>query len=148
HPNIVHAFDAGPVGASYFLTMEYIEGTDLDRMVRRSGPLPIVQAIDYARQAALALQHIHEKGLVHRDVKPSNLLLVGHTSVVKLSDLGLARFQQVEDVEAAAALTAAVATKIVTPVGAVMMGTPDYLAPEQALDFHAADIRADIYALG
>lgn len=148
HPNIVHAFDAGPVGASYFLTMEYVEGTDLDKLVRRSGPLPIAQAIDYARQAALGLQHVHEKGLVHRDVKPSNLLLVGQASVVKLSDLSLARFQQVEDAEAAAALTAAVATQVVTPAGAMMMGTPDYLAPEQALDFHAADIRADIYSLG
>src|SRR5262249_16732548 len=75
HPNIVHALDAGPVGATHFLAMEYIEGIDLQHLVKESGPLPVGQACDYIRQAALGLQHIHENGLVHRDIKPSNLLL-------------------------------------------------------------------------
>jgi serine/threonine-protein kinase len=149
HPNIVHAYDAGPIGETYFLAMEYVEGVDLDRLVRRSGPLSAPEACDYVRQAALGLQHAHERGLVHRDIKPSNLFLArskgpgAPAGVVKLLDLGLARFR-----EGTQGPSEAVATRIVTPVGAVLMGTPDYMAPEQANDFHAADIRSDVYGLG
>jgi len=151
HPHIVHAYDAGPIGETYFLAMEYVEGVDLDRLVRRSGPLSATEACAYVRQAALGLQHAHERGLVHRDIKPSNLFLArskgpGATGVVKLLDLGLARFREVEGKQQPAA--EAVATRILTPVGSVLMGTPDYMAPEQANDFHAADIRADVYSLG
>jgi hypothetical protein len=77
HPNIVHAYDAGPLGPTHFLAMEYVEGTDLQRLVKQAGPLPPAQACDYVRQAALGLQYAHEKGLVHRDIKPSNLVLTG-----------------------------------------------------------------------
>src|SRR5262249_54266744 len=75
HPNVVVAYDADQVNSTHFFAMEYVEGTDLARLVRESGPLPVVFACDYIRQAALGLQHAHERGLVHRDIKPSNLLV-------------------------------------------------------------------------
>lgn len=94
----MHAFDAGPGGGTYFLAMEYIEGIDLDRLVAQNGPLPVLHACDYLRQAALGLQHAHEHGLVHRDIKPANLLVTprpgtseGILGTVKILDLGLAR---------------------------------------------------------
>jgi serine/threonine protein kinase len=76
HPNLIRAYDAGPLGDTYFLAMEYIEGTDLDELVRQGGPLRPARACEYIHQAALGLQAIHEHGLVHRDIKPANLLLV------------------------------------------------------------------------
>jgi serine/threonine-protein kinase len=146
HPSVVHAYDAGPIGRAHVLVMEYVEGTDLDRLVKQSGPLPVAQASDYIRQAAVGLQHIHGRNLVHRDIKPSNLLVSGVAAnekpaqQVKILDLGLARLQRGgKDGDA---------TSVFTPTGAVMIGTPNYLAPEQAIDFHAADIRSDIYGLG
>src|SRR5262249_46140961 len=69
HPNIVLAFDAGQTGQTHYFAMEYIDGIDLSRLVKESGPLPVVKACDYIRQAALGLQHAHERGLVHRDIK-------------------------------------------------------------------------------
>ena len=75
HPNIVLAYDADEVGGTHLLVMEYVEGTDLAKLVKKKGPLPVEQACDYIRQAALGLQHAFEKGLVHRDIKPPNLLL-------------------------------------------------------------------------
>jgi serine/threonine-protein kinase len=144
HPNIVHAYDAGPIGDNYYLAMEYIEGTDLFRMVRQQGPLPLEQACEYIRQSAMGLQHIHERGLVHRDVKPSNLLVTSPQGgqaggLVKILDLGLARLQRPVSGEM---------TRELTSNNPVTMGTLDYMAPEQALDFHQADIRADVYSLG
>ncbi len=135
HRHIVQAHDAGFVGDTWFLAMELLEGTDLESLVRRHGPLPVDQACEYARQAALGLQHAHERGLVHRDIKPSNLFLTAEG--IKLLDLGLARPQALADGEAAG----------LTRANAVM-GTPDYLAPEQALDPRRADARSDLYALG
>ena len=134
HPNIVHAYDAGPVGDSHFLVMEYIEGTDLARLLQERGPLPVGEACDYVLQAALGLQHAHERGLVHRDLKPSNLL-VEKGGRIKVVDFGLARFQ--EDP----------VTDPLTQQG-VVLGTVDYMAPEQILDAHAVDARADLYSLG
>src|SRR5208282_4698389 len=126
--------------------MELIEGTDLNCMVEKNGPLSVPQAVDYVRQAALGLQHIHERGLVHRDIKPSNLLVThsqgaqsAGSGVVKILDLGLARLQQPFQKDPTGNLTGTVP---------VTMGTLDYMAPEQALDFHNADIRSDIYSLG
>src|SRR5262245_4393149 len=149
HPNIVHAYDAGPIGTAHALVMEYVEGIDLSRRVKQSGPLPVDQACACIRQSALGLQHAHEQGLIHRDVKPSNLMLVQATGVVKILDLGLARLHRGASPQLVADVPDDRSTGSLTPVGGVlMMGTPDYLAPEQALDFHAADIRADIYSLG
>jgi serine/threonine-protein kinase len=141
HPNIVLAYDAGQAGSTHYFAMEYVEGVDLARLVRENGPLPWPRACEYLRQAALGLQHAHEKGLVHRDIKPSNLLVskvtdrAGATAeVVKLLDLGLARLQS----DGETGLTRAGCT----------VGTPDYMAPEQAMNSRAADIRADLYSLG
>lgn len=135
HPNIVRAYDARKIGDIHFLVMEHVDGLNLNELVERCGPLPVAEACELARQAALGLQAAHEHGLVHRDIKPSNLML-SRQGQVKILDLGLAR------VHAAPGLTGQR-----TAVGQVM-GTPDYMAPEQASDSHAVDIRADIYSLG
>jgi tRNA A-37 threonylcarbamoyl transferase component Bud32 len=139
HPNIVIAHDADQVGDTYFLVMEYVAGTDLHRLVKERGPLPVDRACDYVRQAALGLQHAHERGLVHRDIKPANLLLTTEGEVVKVLDLGLALIGKSADEPEAATATSAPGQ---------VMGTPDFMAPEQALGSHDADIRADIYSLG
>jgi serine/threonine-protein kinase len=144
HPNIVHAFDADQAGDTHFFVMEYIEGIDLKELVSKSGPRPLAQACDYIRQAALGLQHAHERGLVHRDIKPSNLLLTttDHspltTHQIKLLDLGLARLEVAADDDSSGPLTQE----------GLVMGTFDYLAPEQAKNSHTVDIRADLYSLG
>jgi serine/threonine protein kinase len=138
HPNVTLVFDADQVGDTHFFTMEYVEGWTLAQMLDRHGPLPVGLACDVARQAALGLQHAHEAGLVHRDVKPSNLLLARQGGVVKVADLGLACLAPDWQVEGLPALTDS----------GVGMGTADYAAPEQALDAHGVDIRADVYSLG
>ena len=93
HPNIVRAFDADEVDGTHLLVMEYVEGTDLAKLVKKDGPLPVDKACDYCRQAALGLQHAYERGLVHRDIKPHNLLLTPG-GVVKILDMGLARLDR------------------------------------------------------
>jgi hypothetical protein len=138
HPNIVTVHDCGLVGDTLFLVLEYVEGTDLARQLR-AGPLPVHQACEYVRQTALALQHAHERGLVHRDIKPGNLLLDTGGAHVKVLDLGLALLAKAPNPEApSTALTGA----------GTVLGTLAYLAPEQALDPHGVDIRADLYSLG
>ncbi len=140
HPNIILVHDAHQAGAVHFLAMEYVEGKDLGRVLKERGPLPAAEACEYARQAALGLQHAHERGLVHRDVKPANLILTADGATVKVLDLGLARLR--------AAPGAAEADPGLTRDGAIM-GTPDYLPPEQAGgDSGLADARADVYSLG
>jgi serine/threonine protein kinase len=152
HPHIVHAYDAGPIRQAHVLVMEYAPGVDLARAVKRRGPLPIEDACDCIRQAAVALQYIYEKGLVHRDVKPSNLLLTSKPGpgpgLLKVLDLGLSRLGKVEPEGEIPDRIKNASSARLTPDGALVVGTPDYLAPEQALDFHAADTRADIYSLG
>jgi serine/threonine protein kinase len=135
HPNIVAAYDADEAAGTHFLVMEFVAGTPLDLVVARRGPLPVREACDLVRQAALGLQHAHERGLVHCDIKPQNLLLTPGGQV-KVLDFGLARIR--EDLEAGAEDL---------PSG-TLLGTPDYLAPEQARNPGRADIRADIYSLG
>jgi serine/threonine protein kinase/protein involved in polysaccharide export with SLBB domain len=134
HPHIVRAYDAREIGGAPVLIMEFVEGMDLGRLVRRLGPLPTADACELVRQACLGLQYIHEQGLVHRDLKPSNLMLT-RQGTVKILDLGLARFHFEQSEEE------------MTNSGQAM-GTADYMAPEQASDSHAVDIRADIYSLG
>jgi serine/threonine protein kinase len=138
HPNIVVIYDAGEVAGRHFLAMEYVAGGDLARLVKTCGPLPPALACDYAWQAALGLQHAFERDMVHRDVKPSNLLLTADRGLVKVLDMGLALLNYGPGTPAAAAPDREGAA----------VGTPDYVAPEQALDPHAVDIRADIYGLG
>lgn len=136
HENVVMAYDAGQQDDIHFFAMELVEGVNLARKVRETGPLLVLEACEYVRQAALGLQHAHERGLVHRDIKPSNLLL-SKSGVIKILDMGLARLYDYDDDHD---------TRI-TQEGLVI-GTPDFIAPEQARDSRAADIRADIYALG
>src|SRR5262245_57852072 len=143
HANIVTAYDADEAGGLHFLVMEYVEGRGLADLVRERGPLPAAEACEHARQAALGLQHAHEPGLVHRDIKPHNLM-VTPAGQIKILDFGLARLARApeEAVRSAGAPACAL-----TGAGAVM-GTADYIAPEQAADPRSADIRADIYSLG
>jgi serine/threonine-protein kinase len=160
HPNIVMAFDADEIDGIHFYTMEYVEGTTLSHIVKRSGPLPISMACEYVRQVASGLQHAHEKGMVHRDIKPSNLIQTwtsrpldptagaradeqnrqlwgSHMPVIKILDMGLVR--------PTGALNVTVGS--LTEKGA-LMGTPDYISPEQALNAQTVDIRSDLYSLG
>lgn len=136
HPNIVRAFDADEADGVQFFAMEFVEGTDLARLIKEQGPLPISLACDCIRQAALALQHASERGLVHRDIKPSNLILT-RKGIVKVLDLGLARLMAT-DIDMSASLT---------ETGTVL-GTPDFISPEQARNSRLVDIRADLYSLG
>jgi serine/threonine-protein kinase len=152
HPNIVQFWDADQCGDSYYCAMEHIEGTDLGKYVRLMGPLPAAEACDYIRQAALGLQHAHEQGLIHRDIKPANLFLVSdgvisnragkankdHSPLtIKILDWGLAGLRPPRK----AASPGAAEPK-------VMVGTADYLSPEQALSPAQVDIRGDLYSLG
>ncbi len=133
HPNIVRATDAGEVEGVQYLVMELVEGIDLARLVRVRGPLPVREACELIRQAAEGLDYTHAQGLVHRDVKPSNLMLAD-AGQVKILDLGLALLAH----EGGADLTGLNRA----------LGTLDYMAPEQARDSHRVDRRADIYGLG
>ncbi len=147
HPNLVAALDAAPLAADPLgepglaLVMEYVEGRTLADVLRSEGLPPIRHACDWARQAALGLGHAHEQGLVHRDIKPSNLILTGK-GLIKVVDLGLARIHDPDERP-----TLGPDGEPLTASG-IVLGTPDYLAPEQADDPHAADGRSDIYSLG
>jgi len=135
HKNIVRAYDIDNEGTIHYLVMEFIEGRDLQQLVKAKGPLDYDLAADYIAQAADGLEHAHNSGLIHRDIKPANLLVDGK-GVVKILDMGLARF----DDEERSSLTVAHEENV--------LGTADYLSPEQALDSHNVDRRADIYSLG
>lgn len=134
HPNIVRAYDAREIEGARFLVMELVDGLDLTGALRHAGPLPVADACEVIRQAALGLQCAHENQLVHRDIKPGNLMLTS-TGQVKILDLGLARFEAGRPGEE------------MTSTG-MALGTLDDMAPEQASDEHHIDIRADIYSLG
>jgi|DewCreStandDraft_5_1066085.scaffolds.fasta_scaffold00175_11 serine/threonine protein kinase len=140
HPNVVQVFNADQSGDVIYYEMEWIDGTDLTKLVRQHGPLPVDQACDYIRQAALGLQHAHELGMVHRDIKPSNILVSRDGRQVKLVDMGLARILDDKSITTEEG-------KRITREGFVL-GTPDFLAPEQARNPMMVDIRADIYSLG
>jgi eukaryotic-like serine/threonine-protein kinase len=154
HPNIVMALDANEVDDLLFLVMEFVDGCDLDSLVRRRGPLPLGLARDVMRQATEALHYAHGQGMVHRDIKPANLLIPKDAVVraftgvpgtppatapvaVKVVDFGLARLRQ-----------SGQAQTLISRTEAGFLGTPDYVAPEQARNAHAADGRSDLYSLG
>ena len=133
HPNIVHTFDVGDDKGVHFIALELVAGGDLENRIKQRGIFADNEALGIIREVALGLQHAHEKGLVHRDIKPPNILFDadGHA---KLSDLGLVKMSDPE-------------TSHLTQSGMVV-GTPHYIAPEQARGESDIDVRADIYALG
>jgi phosphate ABC transporter phosphate-binding protein len=137
HVNIIMAFDAGESPAGPFLVMEFIQGRDLATEVKAAGPLSLADAVDCARQAARGLEYAHDQGLIHRDIKPANLMR-DVRGVVKVADLGLARIKNSQLAQDESALTRA----------GVVVGTVDYMAPEQAVDSSTVDHRVDIYSLG
>jgi serine/threonine protein kinase len=138
HPNVVTAYAALQVGGLLVFAMEYVDGEPLSAVVRRRGPLPVANACYYAYQAALGLRHAFEKGMVHRDIKPQNLILArtGKRHVVKVLDFGLAKATSENGF-----------TRALTVEGD-LLGTPDYMAPEQWQNVRGTDTRADIYSLG
>ena len=135
HPNIARALDADKIGELQLLVLELVPGQNLQEFLTKRGRLSVADACRCVRQACVGLQHAHERGLVHRDLKPHNLMLTPDGKI-KILDFGLAKI-------ASEQRTATGLTREKS-----MMGTPDYLAPEQALDAATADIRADIYSLG
>lgn len=138
HPNVVMAYDADEADAGHFLVMEFVNGRDLAACVEQEGQMPLARAVDCILQAARGLAYAHSQGIIHRDIKPHNLLR-DENGVVKVTDLGLARLNH--GVEGPAAGTD------VTMAGGVI-GTADYMPPEQAVDSTTIDHRADIYSLG
>ncbi|MEZ6060445.1 MAG: serine/threonine-protein kinase [Planctomycetaceae bacterium] len=137
-PHVVKAINAGKVGETDFLVMEYVNGEQIDHIAARLERLPIGLACEIIRQTAVGLQHAHECGMVHRDVKPSNLMINWDSEgigTIKLMDMGLVRLTEDEE------------DRSVTRAGQVM-GTPDYMSPEQGWDTSKVDIRSDIYSLG
>ncbi len=143
HPNIVRAFQTGTSGDLNYIVMEYLEGETLEDVLHRRGKMPPGEAVRLVYQALQGLDHIHAQGLVHRDLKPSNMMLIGSDSdstmhaTLKLLDIGLGRtmFDETGGDEN------------LTTEG-VLLGTPDYMSPEQARDPRTIDIRSDIYSLG
>jgi len=138
HDNIVKAYSAMQLGDLLVFAMEYVQGEDLAKIVKKQGPLPIVNACHYARQVALGLEHAFERDMVHRDIKPHNLIVAraGKKRTVKILDFGLAKATSEKKLD-----------RELTGEGK-MLGTPAYMAPEQGLDASTADTRADIYSLG
>jgi serine/threonine protein kinase len=134
HPHVVRALDVLQTRTHLYLVLEFMGGKDLGAVIKERGPLPIHEAVHYALQAARGLQYAHSQGIVHRDVKPANLLLTKE-GVVKLSDLGLAVLDQGDQQSNAI-------------MKGLCLGTPEYMAPEQAENAHAADPRSDLYSLG
>lgn len=137
HPNIVTAYDADQTGDTHFLVMHYVAGCDLALLVREHGPLPVADAVNCIMQSARGLEYAHSRGIIHRDVKPQNLLL-DESGTVKILDLGLARFETTGFDTCSTSLTQS----------GTFLGTIDFVSPEQALGSKHADRRSDVYSLG
>ncbi len=137
HPNIVMAYDADEAKVGHFLVMEYVNGQDLASLVQKQGPMGIAEAVDCILQSARGLEYVHVQGMIHRDMKPANLLRDA-SGTVKVTDLGLARISSA---------STALHSNALTQAGGVL-GTVDYMPPEQALDSTNLDHRSDIYSLG
>lgn len=137
HPNIVRTLEANLTENTGFLAMEFLPGSDLRKVLEKQSFLPIARACDFARQTALGLQHAHDAGLVHRDIKPGNLMICG--SSLKILDFGLVRTH-----------TGISGDSFIGSGSFVgeLLGTADYMSPEQAMDATSVDIRTDIYSLG
>lgn len=133
HENLVNGIDIGEDSGHYYFAMEYLEGKNMAEILEQSGALPSQEASELVLQVARGLAYAHEHGVVHRDIKPGNIMLTAD-GVAKLTDLGLAQQRDAE-------LT------VLTQTGTAM-GTPYYMAPEQARDAKRADRRSDIYSLG
>ena len=136
HPNIIRIFDVNQQDDTHYMVMEYVEGCDLYDQVTDNGPVSFEFARDCVIQAAQGLSHAHEKKLIHRDIKPANLFRT-HSGTVKVLDLGLALLKSDDDENG-----------LSNQYNESTMGTADYLAPEQAINSHEVDHRADIYSLG
>ena len=134
HRNVVRTFDLGEVDRIYYITMEYVRGTTVATLIKEAGRLAVPAALTIGKQVCRALEVAHEAGIVHRDIKPQNLL-VDPTGFLKVTDFGIARLTGPQTDE-----------KALTVTGAVV-GTPQYMAPEQLLG-EPVDGRADIYATG
>lgn len=138
HPNIVQAYDARVDDGLYYLIMEFVDGSNLDVLVKRDGPLSVARSVDIIIQAARGLSAAHQRGVTHRDIKPGNLLL-DRAGTVKILDMGLARYES-------APVEATPHTELTTT--GLILGTAAYMAPEQARNMKNADVRSDIYSLG
>jgi serine/threonine-protein kinase len=149
HTNIVSVFDAGEVDGRHYIAMEFVDGIDLSRLVKEVRALEIAEACEYGRQAALGMHYAHQAGFVHRDIKPSNIVVAGERhilgstgpAIVKILDMGLIRsvgFTTAGEGSESNDLTRA----------GTVVGTPDYMAPEQAKNSSTVDHRADLYSLG
>ncbi len=134
HPNVIHVHDVSKAGGRYFFSMEFIDGPTVKKLLREKGRLPYRQSLEIITQAAKALEFAHENGIIHRDIKPDNIMLTSE-GIVKIADLGIAKsFEE----------------GTISPEGSgqrKVLGTPHYMAPEQALG-KSIDRRADIYSLG
>lgn len=144
HPNIVAAYDAGEHNETHYLVMELVDGIDLAKLVRQSGSLNASRAVDYVRQAAVGFAYAHTQGIIHRDIKPQNLL-VDRNQHVRILDMGLARLNPT-NAAADPACEAGGQTEL-TQSG-VIMGTVDFMSPEQATNTRNANEQSNIYSLG
>lgn len=158
HHNVVQIYDFGKDHGIHYFSMEYVEGQSLGQMVKADGKVDVEQAVGYTLQAARGLKYAHDRGMIHRDIKPDNLML-NTQGIVKVADMGLVKTPGVADEPPTAGVAAAkdklqVGSKLadesltnVTRVG-IAMGTPAYMAPEQARNASGVDGRADVYSLG